>query len=396
MTDRAVLNIIYTNIGRGHPFYLEGIVHELQKTYSNEIRLNIDDVFGLSSGMSLWLWKLVRSLYHAGSQGGVVGRFYEGLRKRRGAGDGGLVTKLLAAGIRKYVGQNRYPTLVAHPLLVPMLADLVPVYYMHGEHAVPPEAAVTEAAKIFVPTERAAEAFVDKGITRDKILISGLGIEDFLAGDARNNFHKRLERLRGDSCPVGGFFSSGAEPRGHIDIIIGMLLSLQKAGCGAIVHCRKSGHLASRAGEMLQISPAGPEEAVNKVQNSITVNNIIIITYNSRNEENEITEKLFRYFDYIAAPSHERSNWALGLGLPLFILHPIIGTFSPLNRKLMLDHETACDIDSATKAADFSSILMHLKKEGILENMARNGYEKYSIDGFVKCARFLAGEMMEN
>ena len=51
----------------------------------------------------------------------------------------------------------------------------------------------------------------------------------------------------------------------------------------------------------------------------------LVVQHDSRREENAFAGKLFASFDYFVAPAHERSNWALGLGLPIFIIEPAIG-----------------------------------------------------------------------
>jgi len=118
-----------------------------------------------------------------------------------------------------------------------------------------------------------------------------------------------------------------------------------------------------------------------------------VLSYSGRTEEYDLTSKCFPYLDYFAAPSHERTNWALGLGIPMFILHPIIGTFSPLNRNILLNNKTALDIDTMEKAVNFSSVLLNLRRDSILVYMAENGIKKYPIDGFIKTAGYIADEL---
>ena len=106
-----------------------------------------------------------------------------------------------------------------------------------------------------------------------------------------------------------------------------------------------------------------------------------------------LTAKYFPNLDYFAAPSHERTNWSLGLGIPMFILHPVIGTFSPLNREILLKSKTAVDVDTMEKAVSFSSMLSNLQRGGILSNMAEKGIGKYPVDGFVRAAEFISDEL---
>ncbi|PKK83844.1 MAG: hypothetical protein CVT49_06225 [candidate division Zixibacteria bacterium HGW-Zixibacteria-1] len=394
MSEKAVLNIIYTNIGRGHPFYLDGIVRCLKKSYKNEISLNIKDVFELSSGVSLQLWKTVRALYHCGSQGGPVGHIYNIVRKRNSPQTSSSVVRLMAGDIRKYIKSNRHPTLVAHPILVPMIADLAPVYYQHGENAVPAEAIIRGAKRIFVPTSQAAAFFSESGINKESIYTSGLCVENELTEKAEQDFNDRLRRLERKDVLTGAFFSSGAEPRQHVRKIVLMMASLAKNGQRAIVLCRKGGRLEKALAKEIGLNSADLDIADDNIKQVLERENAAAFSYSSRSEEIELTNRLFSYFDYFVAPSHERTNWALGLGLPMFIVHPIVGTFSPLNRQILLDNRVAADIDSDKKGADFSSVLMDLNKEGILAGMARNGFGKYNVDGFQKIAKHLAGELL--
>jgi len=88
------------------------------------------------------------------------------------------------------------------------------------------------------------------------------------------------------------------------------------------------------------------------------------------------------------APPHERSNWALGLGLPLFMLGPDRGSFAPLNRTLLLEAEVAKPIESGSGSA-FNQLLSRCRQSGDLETMARAGWQHYPIDGFARIAEWL-------
>ena len=393
MSDKAILNILYTNIGRGHPYYLDGVVDRLEKSHSNKIKLNIKDVFEVSSGIPLRLWRAIRYLYGAGSQGGAIGKFYEILRSTRGAESGGILTGLLAWDICDFIKHNPHPTLVAHPLLVPMISGLVPVYYQHGEHAVPPEAAVMTARKIIVPTGQAADKFMGRGIPEKNLLISGLCSENELIDISETAYDNRIRRINSNKILTGGFFSSGAEPKKHIDKIIAMLTSLDRAGQRGIAFCRRGGSFENRLRKTFEIHTDAIKEFSEDPGNIFADKNIAVLSYSGRTEEYDLTSKCFPYLDYFAAPSHERTNWALGLGIPMFILHPIIGTFSPLNRNILLNNKTALDIDTMEKAVNFSSVLLNLRRDSILVYMAENGIKKYPIDGFIKTAGYIADEL---
>ncbi|MEW5925003.1 MAG: hypothetical protein AB1746_13545 [Candidatus Zixiibacteriota bacterium] len=394
MIEKKVLSIIYTNIGRGHPFYLDGTIRHLEESYGNKIQLNIVDVFELSSGISLQLWRTVRSLYHYGSQGGIIGHIYNSIRKGNAPNRKNMILNLMAGGIRRYIQKNPFPALVAHPLLVPMISDLTTTYYQHGENAVPAEAIVRGVRKIYVPTSRAAMAFIENGIEEDSIIQTGLCIEEGLALKAGEFYNERLARLNRNNVLTGGFFSSGAEPKQHIHKIVLMISSLMNSNQKAIVFCRKGGKLESilthRMGFAANYSSMSPDD----IRLKLASTGILVFSFNNRREEDILVESLFPFLDYFVAPSHERTNWTLGLGLPMFILHPIIGTFSPLNRTILLENRVAVDIENDRRAADFISILLSLSKRHILADMARSGFGRFDVFGFMKTASHLAGDLM--
>ncbi|UCD18412.1 MAG: hypothetical protein JSV44_05755, partial [Candidatus Zixiibacteriota bacterium] len=241
MNQRHILNVIYTNIGRGHPFYLDGVVKCLLERYGDQIRLNITDVFSVSSGLSLGLWRMVRWLYLQGSQGKISRKFYRIIRRDKKPDPRGIVEKMLAVKVRSYLQHNRYPTLVGHPMLVSMISDLVPVYYQHGEIAVPDLALVSDAEKVFVPLDSCRERLVLNGIPQSTVLATGLCIEDYLAKHAREYYEKRLNRLKKRPVLVGAFFSSGAEPVDHVRAICIAAGSAVSEGHRAVVFCAAGG-----------------------------------------------------------------------------------------------------------------------------------------------------------
>ena len=61
------ISFVYTNIGRGHPFYLDGIREALIRKKSLKLIRGQTDVFELSRGLSLMAWKMVRLAYRMGA-----------------------------------------------------------------------------------------------------------------------------------------------------------------------------------------------------------------------------------------------------------------------------------------------------------------------------------------
>jgi hypothetical protein len=394
MSSKPVLNILYTNIGRGHPFYLDGVVQKLKSNYDDDLELNIYDVFELSRGVPRKLWEMARFLYKAGSQGGVTGRLYGALRARREPGKKSFAEKIMARDLRNFLKKNRHPTLVAHPILVPMISDIVPTYYQHGEIAVPDEAAVSGASRIFLPLPICKDRFACRGIPDDLLTISGLCIENGLRADARDYFEKRFQRLAGNTILTGGFFSSGAEPHQHVKKIILAVLSLSKSKQKGIIFCRHGERLAAALERCTKVPIYSSAEAVKILGESESGKDIIAVSYRNRHEENKAADLLFGHLDYFVAPSHERTNWAVGLGIPIFILHPIIGTFSPLNQNFLTEEGVGFDLKGDKEAGKFATLLLEFHREKILISMAEKGFGKYDINGFQNIAEYLRNNLM--
>ncbi len=395
MADRQKLNILYTNIGRGHPFYLDGICEEIQRNHSDKIDINITNVFDLSSGLSLSLWKLIRFMYHRGSQGGVIGIIYSVIRKNKKTDSYGFIEKILARGIRTFIKKNKYPTLVAHPMLIPMISDLTDVYYQHGEVSVPDMVVANDTKNIFVPSVEAKDLFCQKGIDENNITVTGLCIEDKLKENAAIMYERRIAHLNSNNDFVGAFFSSGAEPIGHVKKIIKMLISLEKNGQKAILFMKSGGKIEKIIKDTIKPVKYATETVGINVQAYFKDHNIMMIVHNGWDEENKFVDTLFEYFDYLVSPSHERTNWALGLGIPMFVLHPLIGPFSPINKDILIDNDVAKEILDDKMADNFGEYLKKLSTDGDLIRMAKNGFEKYSLDGFGQICKTIERQLAD-
>jgi len=321
-------------------------------------------------------------MYHRGSQGGLIGIIYSVIRKNKKTDSYGFLEKILARGIRSFIKKNKYPTLVAHPMLIPMISDLTDVYYQHGEMAVPDMVIVNGARKIFVPSVEAKDSFSQKGVNENNIAVTGLCIENKLKENAAKMYEKRLERLNSNHNLVGVFFSSGAEPIGHVKKIIKMLISLEKNGQKAILFMKSRGKIEKIIKDTIEPVKYTTETIGINVQAYFKDHNIMMIVHSGRGEENKFVDTLFETFDYLVSPSHERTNWALGLGIPMFVLHPLIGSFSPINNEILLNNEVAKEILNDKMADNFGECLKKLSTDGDLIRMAKNGFGKYSLDGF--------------
>ncbi len=115
----------------------------------------------------------------------------------------------------------------------------------------------------------------------------------------------------------------------------------------------------------------------------------MLCLYDGRRELNQLTERLFGGFDYVMAPSHERTNWALGLGLPMFVVDPPLGSFSPLNRQFLLTCSVAKIISDQGQASGFGETLARLRRSGELRAMAEAGWRRFDTQGFRHIAEML-------
>jgi len=255
--------------------------------------------------------------------------------------------------------------------------------------ATPAEAVVAGASKVLVPTDEAAGPFVDGGYDSRDVVVTGLCIELSLVRQAGDSFAARQERISRNGPLVGAFFSSGAEPRLHIEKLVRAATSAAAQGGKALLFAQRNGLLAEKAARRFMAK--GIEFASVDSRQFIPADMpaALIVQPASRREESGFTAQLFAAFDYLVAPSHERTNWALGLGLPMFIVGPRIGPFAPLNCKLLVHTGVAEQVDSNSAADAFGERLNHLRATGKLAEMANAGWGKYPIDGFDNIADFL-------
>ncbi|MBU0983064.1 MAG: hypothetical protein KKA42_04290, partial [candidate division Zixibacteria bacterium] len=173
------------------------------------------------------------------------------------------------------------------------------------------------------------------------------------------------------------------------------ILSAVKQGGQVIVFARSGGRLENllrRQAAVIDLSIVPPPR---NAQSVAEVGPVWMIPADTRAEEDRLTARLFPRFDYLVAPPHERSNWALGLGLPMFAVVPCYGSFAPRNLALLTGAGVAMLLDDATAPA-FGEALAGYRRQGDLEAMARAGRGKCAIDGFETIAArlhrdFLAG-----
>lgn len=383
------ITVLYTNIGRGHPFYLDGITDILRRKGQLRLVRRQTDVFDVSRGLSLAAWKGVRALYRLGASDGIAGRLYSKLRTGADYNRGGVSMRILGSTLREELGKTDDYVLVAHPTLVAMLKGVSRVIYQHGELAAPAESVVRGAEYVLVPTLEAAEVFVRGGYPEKAVVITGLCIEPALVRNAADVFEARLRRINGQEPLTGAFFSSGAEPKAHVNKLIMAARQAVAADGRVVIIGRHGGSLVERAQKVFKDAFIDFAAVSGSAGLPVELPEALVVNHGSRREENALTASLFSRFDYFVAPSHERTNWALGLGLPMFVVGPSYGPFSPLNREILLRSGVAEVIDSGDAAVDFGRNLEKYRQHGALSDMSRAGWEKYDITGFEKIADFL-------
>lgn len=367
------LQFLCTDIGRGHPFYLDGIVQEVASLLSPDAREyhRVADVCGPAGRLA---WNLLDETYRRGSSPGLWSALYRILRRDNDYNRERFTLRLLRRSLRGFAYSTRNDRLVvSHPLLVAALRPHPRICYQHGEMVTPEEAVVLGAHRVLVPTAEAAWPFLSAGYQRNSVWVTGLCIEPELVVQAEESRVQRLERLEKSSPLTGAFFSSGAEPAEHVDALV--------AAMGSVLECGFAAHVfASRGGRLLK--------AVYRLrQAEQSSDKLTVHTFESRAELNRLTALHFPSFDYFVAPPHERTPWPFGLGLPMFLLGPDKGPFAPLNRQLLLKSGGA---EALADASGFGVRLRDAHLRDRLISMARRGADRYSVFGFSEAARSLA------
>lgn len=394
---KAQLEFLCVGIGRGHPHYLDGIHEALIRRGGTSLVRRQSDVFEISRGLSRLGWKAVRLAYIHGSAPGLLSRLYDRVRRQSSHRDRSVLRALLGGAIRKQYLGSSLPLIVSHPLLVDILGGKPNLIYQHGELVAPDESLVAGASLVIVPTEAVASRFVGRGGYRQsEITVSGLCVEPSLVRQAELSWESRSERLQREQPLTGAFFSSGAEPADHVNLIVRAVHATVATGGRAVVFAKAGGHLARR----IETASDSPDCNLTIIDRrsilAADLSPLVLVLHQNRREENALTAQFFPQFDFLVAPAHERTNWSLGLGLPMFVLTPHKGSFAPLNWQLLHEHGTALPIENVTEADRFGVMVSELHRSGQLLAMAQGGWGKYDIDGFARiadylCRRFGAG-----
>lgn len=379
----ARLVFIDTEIGRGHPTYLDGTLARVA-AMAPDLPMYRTDVFAASKGCSQAAWRGVRWLYRTGGRGGMITALYGRLRQSSSSQQsGGPALAVLGRDIRRLASRGTGIVVVSHPILARLLAPLAPVVYQHGELAAPAEAMVPGCRKILVPWAETAARFEKAGISVESLVATGQCVEPELRAVADAGFQARLQRINGRGPLTVAFFSSGAYPPVHLRRLALAVRSLVACGHRAVVFggCSKPAarRLISQMRRLGVSAAVGPDRPAE----------VRVVVSTAREEENRQTAALFPGLDLFVAPAHERVNWAVGLGLPLCLLCPHIGSYAPLNAGIAVGRQVAIEFRDDRAAADAGNVIADLRRTGRLAAMAANGFGRTAIDGFDVSARVL-------
>ena len=372
-TRDSPLISVCSEIGRGHPSYLDSVLVVLSRLCANPA--DCHTVPELCTGASGLAWGLARSAYRFGGQGGLPTSLYNRLRPPH-ARPPRLQLAMLGQGLRGRFTGYQGICLVDHPLLAHILAPVCRVAYIHGEIAAPGVSAVPDAWRTFVPLQATSLKLQAFGVKPETLSITGLLVEPDLVAAADASYTARLLRLESDRPLVVGLFLSGARPRPHINRLMASVESLAASGHLSVVF---PGTGAPGAAEMRsELGRRGvPDGAVH------------VVSARGRNDETRRTAELLPSLDVMVAAAHERTNWAVGLGLPMFALLPHIGPFARENFEFASKQGVCLPLASPADAVALGSTLDALRRSGELTEMARNGWGQHPVSGAATTARAL-------
>ena len=368
-----------TDIGRGHPNYLDSIYSVLKRDYGKKLRIEYWTVFQKSVGSTLIAWRFVRFLYIRGGKGGLSTKLYNLFRTHQG----GIQTetiglRILGRDLKKLLMDSTTACVVAHPLVARMLGSVCRVFYVHGEIAAPRECAVKGIEKIFVPLHETRDKLVSAGADTTDIIVTGLLIEPDSVMDAEEQYQLRIKRLQSSKPLTIGFFTSGAFPQAHMEKIIAGVNSVVKHNMKAIVFCGVNPKMC----HWLRIKIRGRSVVDNRKEESMREDwDVRLVIRRDRKAETRRTADFLPAIDAFVAASHERTNWAVGLGIPFFVLFPLIGTFAPQNFDFANRQGAVYPLKSLQEASMLGTLLNGFRRNGRLLRMAQNGFGVHRIDG---------------
>lgn len=369
------VSLLGSEIGRGHPFYSDGLVRALELAGRGDVLARRASVFQVSRGLSLAAWKAVRASYRTAGRGGAVSSLYHRLRGTMDYDRESFLLRVLGRDLKRWAGEDGV-VVVDHPAVVGALGGRADVWYFHGELVAPPEAVVRRAARVLVPREDVAGEFVRGGLRPEQVLVTGVCVENELVDGAPGWASARRERIRSGAPLTIAFFSSGAEPVAHVETLAAGAAAVAASPHRAIVFAARGGRLEAAVRREAARTGSAPE----------------VVTFDGRAELDRLTAERFALFDAVVTPPHERSNWAVALGVPFLLVGPDIGPFAPRNRALLLGSGVAAEIADAADARKLPETIERLRADGRLLRMSENGADP-APRGFRRAAELLADEV---
>jgi len=389
MAEHPPLVALCTEIGRGHPSYLDSVVEVLRE---KGVELSCSTVFQESRGVSLLGWRSLAFLYWAGGRGGLARRVYNSLRTGQAVlRERSLLLRLLGRDLTSHLAGLRGILLVAHPFLAHLLSSVCRTWYVHGEIAAPPECAIARAERIFVPLRETRDRLVSSGANPASVVVTGLMIEPGLLERREGAFRERLERIGSGKSLTIGFFTSGAYPSEHMVSILDGARSVVEHDMRAVLFSgTKRGPFQSIRRKVRGWGIPWVEDSCDRPAESPSWQ-VRLVHRSTRHEETARACELVPELDAFVSASHERTNWAVGLGLPMFVLFPLIGTFASQNFEFARGQGVACPLGTVEAARNLGKIVKELRKTGQLAEMARRGYGVLEVDGVEAVAAQVLG-----
>jgi hypothetical protein len=359
---------INVEIGLGHPNYLDYVLQAIKQMLPRTEIISWD-VLNEEKGLKKMFWQASKGIYSLGSKGGLITDFYNKFRAS---------SKTPRISVCSINSKDYDKILVAHPILA---TSFDCAWYIHGEIAAPKECALENVKKIVVPIDYTAKRLIAQGVKPEQILVSGLIIaSDLVAGATENNL-KRVVRIKSNKPLTIGFFISGAYPPAHIKKLIAGIISVSKENQRVIVFL---GTNASKAKDFLRTL-----DNKKKKENTFE-STILFVQGRTRSDYQKRVNKLLPLLDIFVAPSHEHTNWAIGLGLPMFALFPMIGSYAVENYQFAYEQGVTYPIQTLIDAQGLGKIIYQLRESGELIKMSERGFDKFPIDGAIKTAQQLS------
>jgi len=358
---------INVEIGHGHPNYLDYVLQAL-KQIDHHIEIKYWDILTQEKGFTKLFWQISKNLYSIGAKGGITTELYNRLRDS---------TRSYNLSLCNAPSSGFSSILVSHPLLDRSIGS---VWYIHGEIAAPKESVLKNIAKIIVPTTYTANKFIAQGIKPEQILITGLLLSLDLVANAKENYLKRVSRLKSERPLTIGFFISGAYPPPHIKKVIDGIISVTKENYRVIAFLGTD--LVKARNFLSDLNRLSSQRGKSSAS-------ILFVSCNNRSDYQKRVNRLLPLLDVFVAPSHEHTSWALGLGLPIFVLFPMIGNYAKENFRFAHKQGVALPIPTRQDAQNLGITFRELRSAGMLLKMAENGFGRFSINGALGTAQLI-------